>query len=115
MGKTKECILTNCIRGSLSSYQGRVKERNGPLDWLSQLAVEKDAYRVGVLNFRKLKNLRTDAKNQDDSKKQYIGAQIASQTIPPGDFYYPMQGIHSQLCNLLPQEKAAEKKSTIFK
>lgn len=42
--------------------------REGPLDWLSQLAVEEVAYRAGVLSLIKLKNPRTAAENQEDSR-----------------------------------------------
>lgn len=38
------------------------------MDWLSQLAVEDAAYRAGVLSLTKLKNPRTAAENQEDSK-----------------------------------------------
>jgi hypothetical protein len=46
----------------------RAEGMEGTLGWLSQLAVEEDIYRAGVLNLIKLKNSRTAAKNQENSK-----------------------------------------------
>lgn len=43
-------------------------DSRGPLDWLGQSAAEDAAYRAGVLSLTKLKNPRTAAENQEDSK-----------------------------------------------
>lgn len=43
-------------------------EREGPLDWLSQLAVEDAACRAGVFSLASLEHPRTTAENQEDSK-----------------------------------------------
>lgn len=50
------------------SVTQRVLGEGEPLYWLSQLAVEEDTYRAGVLSLIKLKNPRTAAENQEDSK-----------------------------------------------
>jgi hypothetical protein len=43
------------------------------LNWLGQLAVE-DAYRTGLLNFIKLKNLRTGANKTKQNKTKHLKA-----------------------------------------
>jgi hypothetical protein len=43
------------------------------MDCLRKLAVEKDAYRAGVLNFRKLKNLRIAANTSKTLKAIHRG------------------------------------------
>lgn len=43
-------------------------EREGPLDWLSQLAVEDAACRAGAFSLTSPQHPRTTAENQEDSK-----------------------------------------------
>lgn len=76
--------------------------------------MEEAAYRAGVLSLIKLKNPRTAAENQEDSKSSKQGPRKLGK-LSPGDFYYPMQGRHRWPWNALPPEKAAEKKTTVFK
>lgn len=52
----------------LLQSNGDIDGREGPLGWLGQSAVEDAAYRAGVLSLIKLKNPRTAAENQEDSK-----------------------------------------------
>lgn len=75
--------------------------------------MEGVAYRAGILSLIKLKNPKTGAENQEDSKSNAEGTRQLGKQQLPWRLLFPMQGIagDKQLAwNSLPPEKAAERK-----
>lgn len=80
--------------------------------------MEGVAYRAGILSLIKLKNPKTGAENQEDSKSNTEGTRQLGKQQLPWRLLFPMQGIAGDIqlaLGLTATRKGSRKKTTVFK